>query len=342
MRSKSSEGDSANAIPGAQAQENAAGAQAAALPDVASLPPERQTRIAALPDSVRSRVLNLYRPVWIGHGEAVEIRDYVERLMQMPYSGRITSCAIVCPSYNGKTFLLRNIARRHNLKPRAADQERPISQRQPPSLPVFFMQSPPEPDESRLLDAMLRELRILGPQREGAESKIDRIQAVFRGLGVKLVELDEFGFFQAGSPDKQKKALNGLKYLSNILEVPIVLSTVEAGLNVLTSNEEIRNRYPAKFLRRWKADREDTGRMLVSLEKTLGLKEDSDLGSQRLAPQIVSNADEILGHIHDLLRLLAEQAIVSGRERITEADLKPDALKALGWMHPTMRHVRPA
>lgn len=294
-----------------------------------------------LPMDVESRVLRLYKPVWIGYTEAIEIRNSIERLASIPYSGRITSCAIVAPSYNGKTSLFRSICRRMNPPAIEGESER-LSDRPSPTLPVFFMQVPPSPDEDRILDAMLRTLHMLGPARESRESKIARIQAMFAGLKVKLVLLDEFGFFVDGTPDKQRKSLNALKYLSNLLEVPIAISTVEAGLNVLTSHEEIANRFPAKFLPKWTAKREATARMLRSLEGQLGLKEASDLASERMVKLIVSSGNEILGHIHDLLRLLAERAIRSGTERITEADLTPDALKSIGWIHPTLRHERPA
>jgi hypothetical protein len=208
-------------------------------------------------------------------------------------------------------------------------------------IPVFFVQAPPVPDEDRLLDAILRILVLQGSPREPTEHKISRIQAVFAGLGVKLLAIDEFGFYQAGSIDRQRKALNGLKYLSNELKIPMVVASVEEGLNILSANSEIANRFPAEHLQRWKANDIATLSLLASFEKKLGLRKPSNLGTEGMAKLVIANTGGILGHMHDLLRLLAKQAIRTGAEQITEADLTPDRLKAIRWVIPSLRHQRP-
>jgi hypothetical protein len=287
-----------------------------------------------------NRIKRLNKPFWIGYKGALAARDRVEEVLSTPYSDRITSCAVIAPSYNGKTSVFRNVQRRHNFLP-ADYQPGSLAKLPHIQIPVFFVQSPPMPDEDRLLSAILRALNMLGSPREPAEYKIARIQAIFAGLGVKLLLLDEFGFFQAGSADKQRKALNGLKYLSNELKIPIVLASVEEGLNILTTSSEISNRFPAVHLIKWQADADETLSLLASFEVKLGLKESSELGTEKMARLVVANTDGILGHIHDLLRLLARKAIREGTERIALADLQPSALKAQGWILPSLRHQRP-
>ena len=304
-----------------------AGAEASALDDAPEL------------DDQQSRIARLMNPFWIGYERAVAVRDHIESLINTPYSDRITSCAVIAPSYNGKTSILRNVQRRYNKFP-SGNSLRSASERAQVKIPVFFVQAPPVPDEDRLLDAVLRQLNILGSPREPAEHKISRLQSVFAGLGVRLLEVDEFGFFQAGSPDRQRKALNGLKYLGNDLRIPIVVASVEEGLNILSSNKEISNRYPALHLPAWGPEEESTLKLLASFEAKLGLKHPSDLGTEEMAKPIVAYSEGILGHMHDLLRLLASRAIKSGAERITIADMRPDALKAAGWILPSQRHQR--
>lgn len=301
--------------------------------------PPHAPHVIAEPEALdaESRVKRLHQPFWIGYERAVEVRTRIEEVLEMPYSDRITSCAVIAPSYNGKTSILRNVQRRHNVLP--PDYQKG-STRPELRIPVFFVQAPPVPDEDRLLDAILRLLVLQGSPREPTEHKISRIQAVFFGLGVKLLAIDEFGFYQAGSVDRQRKALNGLKYLSNELKIPMVVASVEEGLNILSANSEIANRFPAEHLPRWKASDVSTLSLLASFEKKLGLRKPSNLGTERMAKLVIANTGGVLGHIHDLLRLLAKQAIHTKTEQITEADLAPDRLKAIRWVIPSLRHQR--
>ena len=171
--------------------------------------------------------------------------------------------------------------------------------------------------------------------------ELDRLCSTFVGLGVKLLAIDEFGFYQAGSHDRQKKALNGLKYLGNYLQIPMVIAAVEEGLNVLSANEEIANRFPAEHLPRWKANDQNTLSLLASFESKLGLRKPSNLGTEGMAKLIIANTGGILGHMHDLVRELAKKALRSGAEQIVEADLKPEGLKQIRWVIPSLRHQRP-
>lgn len=303
--------------------------------EVRGPPPEAPAEPAAL--DLEARLKLLKKPFWIGYDRAVQIRARIEDLLDTPYSDRVTSCAVIAPSYNGKTSVLRNVQRRHNFLP-AGYQHNPS--RPEIKIPVFFMQAPPVPDEDRVLDAILRLLCIQGSPREPTEHKISRIQAVFVGLGVKLLAIDEFGFYQAGSYDRQKRALNALKYLGNYLRIPMVIAAVEEGLNVLSANEEIANRFPAEHLPRWKASDKNTLNLLSSFESKLGLRKPSNLGTEGMAKLIIANTGGILGHMHDLVRELAKKALRSGAEQIVEADLKPDGLKQIRWVIPSQRHQR--
>ncbi len=296
------------------------------LPDMAERSPE--ARIAALKN-----------PFWIGYSTALEARAKIEALMNQPYTDRINSYAVISKSYNGKTSLFRNIQRKHNILP-VGFSDAGTARTPKIKIPVFFMQAPPEPNEERLLGALLRRLNMLGPPREPVEHKLSRVMAAFQALEVKMLEVDEFGFFQAGSGPRQRKALNGLKYLGNELRIPIVLSSVEEGLNIISSHSEIANRYSDLQLPKWKPGDEETKQLLASFEKKLGLRESSGLAEESLARLIIANAESTLGHIHDLLRLLAANAIKTGREKITAQDLTPDALKQLGWVLPSQRHRR--
>lgn len=290
-------------------------------------------------EEVNSRIRAMRRGSWIPYKVAQDMLVRVQQLVEQGPSDRFQSFTILAPSNSGKTQLLRNIQYEvGKLYPAASEvvNGREIHK----SLPVVLIQSPPEPSEDRLLDVILRQLGVLGSNSERPEHKIARIQATFRNLKVRLLLIDEFGFIQAGSVDKQRKALNGLKYLGNALRIPLVLSSVEDGVNALVAMPEIGSRYPAWHLPKWQANSEDTRLMLASIESTLGLKHASGLSRKSTTARFMAEATGTLGYMVELAHLLAEQAMRSGKERIDVDDLTPDVLKALGWIHPTRRQQR--
>ncbi len=285
------------------------------------------------------RIENLKKAAWIGYEPAVKIRASIEDLLTWPGGPRMPGYAIIAESFNGKTSLLSSVARRVNPPPPQGDTgpQAPV----PPTRPFFLFQSPPEPDESRLYDEILRGLSMLGSPRESPASKVNRIKVIFRNLEVKLIGIDEFGFQQAGSPNKQRKSLNALKYIGNEIGRPIVLAAVPETLNLLQSDKQIANRYEPLHLPKWKSTSPELPKLLASFEKVLDLKKPSGLHNEAIAARIVAEGDGVLGHMDTLLRKLAKQAIETKTEKITASSLTAKNLASIGWVHPSKRHQHP-
>lgn len=288
-------------------------------------------------DDPQIRIQALKQPLWIGYGRAVQIREQMERLMQHPQTHRVPNIALIGNSNNGKTMILRNFVRRNSpqLQPGYDINSRP-------SRPVFMFQAPPEPDEGRMYRRMLTELfaDAAGSEREPAEAKLRRVSVILRNLQTRIILIDEFGFFQAGTPVKQRKLLNVLKFLGNELAIPMVVAGVPEALNLLQSDEQVANRFDPVFLPRWKLG-EEFGKLLVSIEMAIALKEPSYLAKEETAQRILDESEGIIGHMVSLIQLLAEQAIRSGAERITPAEFSAKNLKRIGWVHPARRHQFP-
>lgn len=288
-------------------------------------------------DDPQIRIQALKQPLWIGYGRAVQIREQMERLMQHPQTHRVPNIALIGNSNNGKTMILRNFVRRNSpqLQPDFDINSRP-------SRPVFMFQAPPEPDEGRMYRRMLTELfaDAAGSEREPAEAKLRRVSVILRNLQTRIILIDEFGFFQAGTPVKQRKLLNVLKFLGNELAIPMVVAGVPEALNLLQSDEQVANRFDPVFLPRWKLG-EEFSKLLTSIEMAIALKEPSYLAQEETAQRILDESEGIIGHMASLIQLLAEQAIRSGSERITPADFSVKNLKRMGWVHPARRHQFP-
>ena len=274
------------------------------------------------------RIRQLHERSWIGYSGAIEIRNTLESLINHPKTHRMPNLAIIGETNNGKTMLLENFLRRH------APNPDPTIDRV--TLPVLMIQTPPDPDEIRLYGALLEYLQASGATREPADSKLRRLKRILTDLQTKMVMLDEFQHALAGTPIRQRKFLNALKYLGNELQIPIVVAGTPDGLNALQTDQQIANRFEPMFLPKWKMG-ENYLRLLASIEKILALTHQSGLSKPFSAKRILDESEGTIGEIMRLLRLLAEQAIRSGTEQITEDALKETNLKKIGWRSPTSR-----
>lgn len=280
-----------------------------------------------------SRIQALKQPVWIGYGRVVAIRQQMEELFNHPRMHRMPNLAVIGESNNGKSMLLNNFVRRHDPThaPGYSVNDDKIER------PVFLFQAPPEPDEGRLYNRMLTELYASGSEREPAESKLRRVSVILKALNTRMVLIDEFGFFQAGTPMKQRKLLNALKFLGNELQIPIVVAAVPETLNLLQSDTQVANRFEPVFLPKWRMGVEFQ-KLLATMEKTLGLRLPSNLAAEPIAQRILDESNGIIGHMTELLQMLAIDAIRSGAECVTMQALQEANLKRLGWVNPNRRH----
>lgn len=274
------------------------------------------------------RIRRLHERTWIGYGRAIEIRNELENLLTYPKTHRMPNFAIIGETNNGKTMLLENFYRKH------APNPDPTIDRV--TLPVMMVQTPPDPDEVRLYSALLERLQATGAAREPADVKLRRLKRLLEDLHTNMIILDEFQHALAGSPVRQRKFLNGLKYLGNELQIPIVVAGTPDGLNALQTDQQIANRFEPMFLPKWKMG-DDFLRLMVSIEKVLALRQISGLGAHNIAMRILDESEGTIGEIVRLCRLLAEQAIRTGIERINADALRDANLKKLGWRRPSSR-----
>lgn len=276
------------------------------------------------------RILSLRQDVWIGYERAVQVRDQLDMLLRFPRTHRMPNCAVIGETNNGKTMLLKNFCKRHN-PPDDPNAEKTV-------LPALMIQTPPEPDEGRLYYALLQRLCAERSAREAVDSKFARLKLILQHLETQMLIFDEFAHALAGSDKKLRRFLNSLKYLGNELQMPIVVSGTPEVLNALSSDPQLANRFKPAFLPKWTADRMvEFARFVVSIEPRLGLKETSNLMTTDALNGLLRYSEGLLGEVVELLRVLAQEAIKSGAERIEESMIEQKTLKRLGWVVPSER-----
>lgn len=283
--------------------------------------------------TVSERIKQIRTSQWIEYPMAKALRTRMVDLLDYPTDARMPNIALSSPSNNGKSKLLESFNRVTDptRQPDYSVNNDNIER------PVISFQAPPEGDEARFYDRILSVLFAPGSTREPVDSKLRRVSKLLRSLKTRVLVVDEFGFMQAATPAKQRKALNALKFLSNELQISMIVAGVPEIVNLITSDAQIASRFDDMDLPVWTMS-EDYQRLLVTLERRMGLENPSHLAQDEIAERILSETGGILGDICGLVKRLAIDAVESGAETIPASALDAKNLKRIGWKAPGLRH----
>lgn len=245
---------------------------------------------------------------WIGYTKARNILEKMTDLTTYPKGHRMPNILLVGESNNGKTALLKKFSKSN---PSYIDEKTSKIK-----CPVVLIQSPPEPDEKRFYNAILN--AILAPTKtsEKIENRQNRVINLLRELEVKVLIIDEIHHVLAGTVSKQRLFLNVIKYLSNELNIPLICSGTQLAFNAIQTDSQLSNRFEPNVLARWE-NNVDFKRLLISFEKVLPLKRESNLIEDKISNKIFMMSDGLIGEISKILELTTILAINSGDEKIS-------------------------
>lgn len=277
--------------------------------------------------SDEERIRHVQSAVWIGYSRANRILERMEDLLAHPPTTRMPNLLVVGESGNGKTHLLARFVRRHAAYDHAT--------RSAAAVPVVSILAPPVPEETRFYGAILD--YVHAPQRDSdrAAAKYRQVTAVLRGLGVRMLIIDEIQQVLTGAPAKQRIFLNDLKHLGNELQIPIVGAGIEDAFHVIASEPQLARRFTPMTLPRWTPG-EEYLRLLVSFGARLPLHRTSPLTDPAVSERILAMSEGTIGEIASLITLAATEAIRSGHEAIDS-----ELLDRLDWTAPSARKWRP-
>lgn len=282
------------------------------------------------------RIDEMKQNTWIGYDRAIAIRAQMDSLLRHPKTHRMPGMNLIGDTNNGKSMLLKSFCRKHN------PPDDPNAEKS--TLPVLMIQTPPAADEARLYDVILRRLSAPSAKTEKIEFKLSRIKTIFRNLEVAMLILDDFFNAGSGSMRSRERFLNALRNLTIELEIPIIVSGTSQTLNILSIDPSLANRFKPAFLPKWKIGHEGGEdhvqfcQFIISIEPSLLLKkpctfiEDFDALNT-----LIVFSEGLLGEIVDILRLLAEDAIRTGKEMIDGNMITGEKLKKLNWVKPSDR-----
>ena len=249
---------------------------------------------------------------FVYYPKAKKIIERLNNLMNEPPRNRMPNLLLVGESNNGKTSIVKKFC----------DLNPPIDEIEAVQIPIIMVQAPPRPDIKALYNYMFMSLNIEVRRSETLSLQEEKIVYFFKVFKVKMLIIDEIHNILSGNFSKQREFMNAIKNLSNILQIPIVLAGIIEAVNAVSTDKQISSRFRPVHLEKWSFDKNYVG-LLLSLEKTLPLRKPSYVHkNMQLAKKILTYSEGLIGEIVEIINLLAINAIKTGKEKISEEDLK--------------------
>lgn len=177
------------------------------------------------------------------------------------------------------------------------------------TVPVFYVQCPGFPDESRLYNSILLKLCKKFRPSAPAQEKLVLVLDALSKIEIRILALDEVNFTEVGTAAKQKRFFNALRYLANELRLSVVSLGTEEMMRVMRSVPSVENRFPPMVLPQWQTDHESR-KLLASFERIILLKHPSLLHtSSTLTPKLLTRSEGTIGELKMLLAAAATDAI---------------------------------
>jgi len=282
--------------------------------------------LAAISEAPEARIRRIRTDRWIGYARAQTALAALEDLLSFPKRMRMPNMVLVGPTNNGKTMIVERFRRDH--LPLEAD----VNSDGVATVPVVKVQMPAGADERRFFGAIGEALGLRRPigERTVAAHQEEAIHTM-RSTQVQLLIVDEVHNVLSGTRGQQRRMLNVFRWIGNELQIPLVaVGTVEA-LRAIQSDEQLANRFEPFPLAPWRYG-DEYRRLLATLEAIIPLRNPSQLEEPKLARQILSLSEGILGEILTIVTRAAIRAITTGAEAIT-----PQVLEETGFTSPRER-----
>lgn len=269
------------------------------------------------------RLALVRRVGWVPYEVGNKVHGLFKQMIDAPRSHRPPCLLVYGDSNNGKTTIALKFAKDRNTC--VVDNAEHVTK------PVLMIQNPPFADFGVLLSLGLRNLDAPTPSNSRTERRLDQLLTVMRTADVRMLVIDEIHNILSAKIDQRTVYLNGLKFLSNELQVPVVLiGTIEA-MRALQSDQQLGNRFEPYHIPRWKND-EHYARFLAGLCAAMRLRDGGNWRSKSFVARFHAMSEGLTGETWKLMCRVAECAIKTRMERIDE-----DTIDLVEWTKPSER-----
>jgi len=264
------------------------------------------------------RIEFIKKPKFIKHPKAIKLFDKLNVLMNEPQKDRIRSMLLVGDSNNGKTAMLKKYAEMNISEDKEIEDEAFLRKIEH----CMYIQAPNRADLHDLYNSMFQWFFVPYRKDEPISERERKMKHYCDINQVKIIVIDEIQGALIGSITKQMEFMSGIKNLSNVLKIPIVLVGTPKGVSLVSADHQLKSRFVPTKINKWNLD-EDYISLLYAIEMTLPLKKPSCIyEDEKLYTEILELSDGLIGDIMTICNLLAIKAIESGKEKIDRSMLK--------------------
>ncbi|MFK3648009.1 TniB family NTP-binding protein [Lysobacter enzymogenes] len=160
------------------------------------------------------------------------------------------------------------------------------------------------------------------------------VSRLLRNVGCRLLVLDEVQDIMLGNEREQQRALEGIKFLMNELQMHVLGFGTDKAFQGLASDPHLEARFTESALPGWRAD-STLANFLATYERCLPFPEPSHLGREEIVKYMARTGDGILGKIVTRLQNAALAALCEGERSISLSQLEAAA------MRPAQCAIRP-
>lgn len=265
----------------------------------------------------------IFRPRWIEYDVAKEALTLMQQIMDHPPSHRPPCCLLVGDTNNGKTTIALQFSKVENRSYYEENNEE--------RHPVVYLQAPPGPDLSQLYSGILRSLDAPFPKSSRWPAKQDQLLTLLPRFGVRMIIIDEIHNLIQGNRDQQQLFLNGLKFLTNELRIPIVALGTRNAESIFQTDQQMGNRFEPFRIPRWEPN-EKYAIFVNRVIHSTGFEASKDFTNKRLINKIHVETNGLTGETTKLLHATIAIAADQG-ERI----VSPSHLEEVRWVKPDER-----
>lgn len=260
---------------------------------------------------------------WVSYPVGERALRLLQDMYDSPPSHRPPCAVLHGETNNGKTTITIKFQKEHMPENGHATEVAFI--------PVLRVETPPIIETDAFFRQVLWSIGAPMPERGRKGAVMEQAMSLLTKVGTRMLIIDEIHNILAGRSDQRDQYLKTLKYLSNVLKIPIVtVGTLEA-LRAMQTDGQIANRFEPFLIPRWKPDK-DFALFLATLCESMELARKSDFKKVALVKRFHAMSEGLTGEARNLMVRAAKTAITSGREVIDD-----EILDNTDWARPSDR-----
>ncbi|QWP77216.1 TniB family NTP-binding protein [Lysobacter sp. K5869] len=273
-----------------------------------------QATQALLEAPLEARIQHVLQDRLVRYPAFDSVKGQAEWLIYEPRQTRARGIVVSSERGNGKTTLAHIINRQYNDR---SNLDRPF---------VVEISMSGARDARTVYGRILESLGSPARISHRVSDRETLVSRLLRSVGCRLLVLDEVQDIMLGNEREQQRALEGIKFLMNELQMHVLGFGTDKAFQGLASDPHLEARFTEYVLPRWKAD-STLANFLATYERCLPFSEPSHLGREEVVKHMAKVGGGTLGRIVTRLQNAALEALCEGERFITMSRLETAVMR---------------